>query len=251
MSHSYFLSDLHLKSEEESSSQKLLLFLHSIENKRLDCSHLFLVGDIFDLWVADHRYFLEKYKKIINAIRAVCESGVEVHYFEGNHDLYLENFWQQDVGVRVHDGPEFFQLGPHRVRVEHGDFMNPEDKAYLRLRWALRTPALKFIAQNLPGKMVSWLGENMSQASRHRNTEKKVISQECIKAFMHDYAENVVDEKGGYDYLITGHTHVRDIYELNRNGKQCFFINLGWWQEGAVALKLDDKGHRFIDIEDS
>ena len=91
----WFISDIHLKNEQESNSEKLLLFLHSLENGQRQASHLFLVGDIFDLWIHNHSYFIEKFPKIVNAIRVVVKKGIEVHYFEGNHDLYLKKYWQR------------------------------------------------------------------------------------------------------------------------------------------------------------
>ena len=88
MTKAYFLSDLHLRSSEESNSQKLLLFLRHLQENPESFSHLFLVGDIFDLWIHSHKYFIDKYSEIVEAIRAVVDSGNEVHYFEGNQFLY-------------------------------------------------------------------------------------------------------------------------------------------------------------------
>ncbi len=243
----WFLSDLHIREQSESNSQKLLLFLHSLENGDRQATHLFLVGDIFDLWIYDHSYFVEKYQKIVNAIRVVASQGIEVHYFEGNHDLYLRKFWQQEVGVKVHDGPEFFNLGSVKVRVEHGDLMNPDDKGYLLLKRLLQSQPMKFIAKNIPGPGVSWIGERASRASRHYTSNQKKMHEDSVKAFMHAYAERVVEDKT-FDYLIAGHTHVDDEYSFSHNGEQVYSINLGSWFETQKVLCLDEKGHHFIQI---
>jgi UDP-2,3-diacylglucosamine hydrolase len=100
----YFLSDLHLKSMQERNSQTLLRFLHSVRDEQLaingtkdqglraikgasDRHYVFLVGDIFDLWIGKHDYFVSRFKPIVDAIAELVRAGVEVHYFEGNHDL--------------------------------------------------------------------------------------------------------------------------------------------------------------------
>ena len=62
----YFVSDIHIRDPLESNSEKLLLFLHQLKNDK-DCSHLFLVGDIFDLWSYNHRYFVKKYARLVDA----------------------------------------------------------------------------------------------------------------------------------------------------------------------------------------
>ncbi len=208
---------------------------------------MFLVGDIFDLWIHNHRYFVDKFPKIVNAIRAVVARGIEVHYFEGNHDLYLKKFWQQEVGVKVHDGPEFFKLGSYRIRVEHGDLMNPNDKGYLFLKGVLQSSPVSFIAKNLPGPAVSWIGERASRASRHYTSHQKKMHEEQVTSFMHEYADKVIDARP-FDYLITGHTHVRDVYEFNHSGEQVFAINLGSWFDDQKALLLNEEGYQFKEL---
>lgn len=243
----WFLSDLHLKDEGESNSEKLLLFLHSLENQERPASHLFLVGDIFDLWIHNHSYFVDKFPKIVNAISVVVSRGIEVHYFEGNHDLYLRRFWQQEVGVKVHDGPEFFNLGSKVFRVEHGDLMNPSDKGYLFLKGLLRSFPVTFVAKNLPGPAVSWVGERASKASRHYTSKQKSLREEQVKEFMHSYIE-FESNKRHFDYMITGHTHVRDEFSFSKSGEQIKAINLGSWFEDQKVLSFDGTTCEFIDL---
>ncbi len=243
----WFISDLHLKSESESNSEKLLLFLHSLENGNREATHLFLVGDIFDLWIYDHSYFIEKFPKIVNAIKVIARKGIEVHYFEGNHDLYLKKYWQQEVGVKVHDGPEFFNLGSCRVRVEHGDLMNPNDKGYLFLKSTLQSLPVKIIAKNIPGSFVSWVGERASRASRQYTSQQKAMHEKDVKDYMKSYVESVW-ENAPFDLFIAGHTHVRDEQKLNIEAEQVVAINLGSWFDEPQALYLDESGYQFIQI---
>lgn len=247
MTQAYFVSDIHLKTSTESNSEKLLLFLHSLGSAERPCTHLFLVGDIFDLWIHDHSYFVEKFKKVVDAIKELVARGIEVHYFEGNHDLHLVNFWQQEVGVKVHEGPEFFNLSDKVIRVEHGDFMNPDDKAYLRLRKVLRSLPMTVLAKNLPGSLVRSIGERASKASRQYTSNQKSLHASKVRKFMHEYSEQVFKDKP-YDYLITGHTHVRDEYVVTGNGRSALSINLGSWFDDQKALLIDQQGHRFIDL---
>ena len=170
-----------------------------------------------------------------------------MHYFEGNHDLYLDKFWQQDVGVKVHDGPEFFNLGSFKVRVEHGDFMNPEDKGYLLLRKTLRSIPVTAIAKNLPGPFVSWIGERASKASRHYTSHQKKMHDQEVCQFMHRYAEDKAQERF-FDYMVSGHTHVRDLYSFNVEGEQVHSINLGSWFDDQQVLLIDEAGHRFVSL---
>ena len=144
MLNAYFVSDLHIGSPTDSRARLFLAFLADLRGGE-NASHLFLMGDIFDLWVAAHSYFVDKYQPITDEILRLQDEGVEIHYFEGNHDLYLEHYWGQQVGLTVHEGPAYFELGHQTVRIEHGDQMDPDDRGYRFLRWFLRTPPLKFL----------------------------------------------------------------------------------------------------------
>ncbi|MEK7356174.1 MAG: UDP-2,3-diacylglucosamine diphosphatase, partial [Bdellovibrionota bacterium] len=155
----YFVSDLHLTSGDDPRSQTFLRFLAGLHEAakaggEKSPTHLFLVGDVFDLWIGSHSYFVGRFATVVDAIRLLVRDGVEVHYFEGNHDLHLRKFWQDDVGVRVHPDAETFELAGKRVRVEHGDLINPDDKGYLFLRGFLRSGPMRTIALGLPSTIV-------------------------------------------------------------------------------------------------
>lgn len=243
MIEAYFVSDIHIREADEARALKFYDFLVILKNT--DATHLFLVGDIFDLWIHNHKYFIEKYKKIVNAIKEVVQAGIEVHYFEGNHDLYLLRFWQQEVGVRVHEGPEFFSVGPFNIQVEHGDEMNPDDKGYLFLRSLLRSQPIRWVAKNLPGSVVQKIGHRASLASRSYTSNQKSLHAEQVRSFMRTYADQAF-KKRNYDYLITGHTHVLDTYEVAKNS--AYSINLGSWFDKQFVLKITAEGHQFVEL---
>ena len=88
----------------------------------------------------------------------------------------------------------------------------------------------------------------MSHASRQHTSGRKKLRDEKIKEFMHTYAKQAVEQQP-FDYLITGHTHVHDIYEFASNGEQVFSINLGSWFELQKVLMLDPElGYQFIEL---
>ena len=243
-----FLSDLHLRDPLESNSQTLLLFLSKVSKKEIPCTHLFLVGDIFDLWIENHDYFIQRYATIISEIRNCIAAGIFVHYFEGNHDLYLNKFWQQDVGAQVHDGPSFFQLGPWEVRVEHGDQMNPKDTGYLFLRWFLRTPLMVFVARYLPGSWVNFIGQSASSKSRSYTSSSRRSNEQAIVNMTRKHAE-LMHRGRAFDFIFTGHTHVRDIYKFQGDdGSSVQSINLGSWYEPPKYFYLDESAGCFVDL---
>lgn len=245
MTKAYFLSDIHLSDSTSEDALVLLHFLTKLEKERP--THLFLVGDIFDLWVGGHEYFQEKFGPIVEAVRKLVAAGVEVHFFEGNHDFHLARFWARDVGVQVHSDAEIFDLAGQTVRVEHGDLINPDDHGYLFLRWLLRTPLIRFLSIHLPSSIVRQIGERSSRASRHYTSTAKELPVEKIKGLIHSHAENVFKDDP-FDLIISGHVHVRDDMTFSAGGLEVRSVNLGSWYQDRKAFLLTEKTGEFLDI---
>lgn len=242
-----FVSDLHIKSLSEPRAQAFLHWLKSLNGK--NTSHVFLVGDIFDLWVGNHRCFAETYAPVVREVQRLRAAGVELHYFEGNHDLHLQGFWQDQQGILVHTGPKLFALGPWKVLVEHGDEADPEDRGYLFLRWLLRTPLLKWLAENLPDSLLLRIGNQASDSSRAYTSEVKVAKESEIRTKLHAHAQQLAAQEN-FDFLINGHVHVHDEFGFAKAGRDIKAVNLGSWLKPPFrVLNLDSKGISWLTID--
>lgn len=244
MLNAYFVSDLHLTSSTDARAALFLRFLADLERKS-DVSHLFLMGDIFDVWVGDHQYYIDRYQAIVIAICRLKDQGVQIHYFEGNHDLYLNRFWGKKLGLIIHKGPAVFDLGHRRVRVEHGDQMDPNDTGYLFLRWFLRTPLIRFLNNHLPGSLIARVGERASKASRAHNTEKNAIPDSGVVAITRKHAKKA-RLKTAFDLILSGHVHVRDDYEFDHEKHRVRSVNLGTWLDSPCYFRIHKSGDELI-----
>jgi UDP-2,3-diacylglucosamine hydrolase len=247
-----FVSDLHLVGADDPKTQLFTTYLRALLEQRVGASsldgvaltQLFLVGDIFDLWVADHDYFAIKFAGVVRAIRDLVQSGVEVHYFEGNHDLHLSEFWSEKIGVIVHADGATFEINKLKVRVEHGDLINPDDHGYLFLRKFLRSAPLSFLAHHLPERAVQAIGERASRASRDYTSNAKSKPTDEIRTLIRKHASEQHD-RSEFDLIITGHVHVSDDFTFEVGGAKVRSINLGSWFEPPRALVMDSAGIHF------
>jgi UDP-2,3-diacylglucosamine hydrolase len=249
MAKAYFVSDLHLRASKDPLEQakvaKFLSFLSKLHRDRKQgnksaASHLFLVGDIFDLWIGAHSFFHEQFASVVQAIEQLAIDGLEIHYFEGNHDLHLLDFWLEK-GVDVHTDAADFKINGLKVHVEHGDLINPEDTGYLFLRRFLRTGPLRFLALNLPSFAVRAIGERASRVSRQHTSTAKELPVQTIRNLTRQHAERIHLENK-FDLIITGHVHVVDDFELAGLEKPARSVNLGSWFDGARAFQLNEDG---------
>lgn len=239
----WFISDIHIKDINERSSIKLLRFLHFLKDND-QATHLFLLGDIFDLWVGDSDVFQRKFQAIVDALAALKAKGMQVIYFEGNHDVHVKKFWQDKLKIPVFVDHQIFDLGPYKVRMEHGDYINPNDVNYIQYLKLIRSNYVEKLAYLLPGKLLDEAGNLASKLSRKKSSARRARNIEGLRHMIRTYAEKVADNSE-FDYLITGHMHIRDEYKF----KNRVSINLGSWFEEPMALCLEPQGYSWKTLD--
>ena len=247
----WFVSDIHISSPEDPRLARFENFLRA----RIDdqTTHLFLVGDIFDLWVGGSDFFSRRYSGVVEIIEKLRARGVRVIYFEGNHDIHLRSLWGERLGCDVETAPRYFDLGPHRVRVEHGDQMNPDDKGYILLRQVLRTSSFEKLAEKHPGAWNQTIGNSMSRSSRRwTSSSMKARNETAIREMVRAHAREAYGIEP-FDLIVSGHVHVQDdhSWEDETSGANVRSINLGWWlrHEPAQAFRIDESGMSWVGVE--
>ena len=225
-----FISDIHLDSSNES---RFFIFTELLKSLQSDgTTDLFLVGDIFDFWMGSKNVFKERYKPIVDSIQGAIASGINVYYFQGNHDVDLKKFWEKDIGAKVYAGPHIFNFNNQKIRVEHGDNFNPEDKGYFLWKAFLTSRFASFLACLMPNFLMGRLSDFLSEKSRASSDKNREAYKDKIISLLHNYVESEA-QKEEFDLIISGHIHFKDDYSFNVDGRQVRSVNLGTW--------LDDK----------
>jgi UDP-2,3-diacylglucosamine hydrolase len=227
----YFLSDVHIMGPDDPKLDQLIGVVGKISD---DATHIGLLGDIFDLWVCDHDYFAKMYSPFVDAVKSAVDKGIKVHYVEGNHDFHLKGFWQEKVGVQVHENSHTIDSDGVKIRLEHGDYINPDDLAYFFWRDFTRGSLMKGLMQGAPGSWVQNVGEFLSKQSRKRSRREytPAIKADIIKK-IETYSVKCA-QKFEFDYLISGHVHVETEFTFTANGKVRKSVNLGFWDKPKV-----------------
>jgi UDP-2,3-diacylglucosamine hydrolase len=246
VSRALFVSDIHISSALDPKARLFQRFLATSLSQRVE--HLFLVGDIFDLWIADRKFFVDNYAPIIESLRQLKAAGTEIHYFEGNHDLDLAPFWRGEMAFDVREEAATYTLNGVRVRVEHGDQMDPTDRGYLFLRWFLRTGALRFLGRNLPDGWVQRIGQRASSVSRDYTTQVKVATENEVRTKIERHARQVFASEP-FDLLVSGHVHVADDREIAVDAHKFRSVNLGTWLSQPLVFELNGADGHLLDVE--
>jgi UDP-2,3-diacylglucosamine hydrolase len=236
---------------EERNSQKLLRFLLSLwQQPEGSVTHLCFVGDIFDLWISDHKVFVERWNPIIKAIASLVKKHrTQLVYIEGNHDVHIGPFWEKKMGATVLTEPLSLLFGPWVIHLAHGDLINQNDKAYLSYRARIRSSFIQFLAHNLPGSFWDWLGRKMSAASAKHSRIERQDQQNYFKVLIREYAKAVAIRDRCH-FVITGHFHVRDEYLFPVDDLIVKSVNLGTWVDMSTVpvYKIDEFGGTFLEL---
>lgn len=240
----YFASDVHLGlsfrgDDPLERERRFVAWLDAIE---ADCEALFLVGDIFDFWFEYKRIVPKGFTRTLGKLSAMCDRGIPVHFFVGNHDLWVGTYFQQEVGMQVHLKPEIFELQGKRVFVAHGDGLGKiGDWKYKTLRSIFHSKTLRWIFSGLlhPNLMMRF-GAWWSAKNRHG---RDGVSHgfrgegEPIVCFARVYVSSQDDPAQVPDYFVCGHIHTPAVYRLSDKSE---VVILGEWIERPTAGVMRD-----------
>ena len=243
----WFLSDLHLKSMQERSSQTLLRFLRSLGRKERPATHLYLVGDIFDFWVGDHDYYERKFGPLLEAIRDCQRAGIQITYFEGNHDVHVKRYWERRHQIPCYIDDKYEALGSKIVRIEHGDLINPTDETYLKYRAFIRRPFMETVAQLIPARLFNEVGDYASRKSRKVSSVKRRDSEAELRQMIRDHAKRTFAQ-APFDLIITGHMHIRDDWSFEVGGRNVRSVNLGSWFDETLVFHLQEGVGEWVQV---
>ncbi|MCE3227941.1 MAG: UDP-2,3-diacylglucosamine hydrolase [Bacteroidetes bacterium] len=222
----YFASDFHLGVPTLESSlareKKVCQWLDMIKS---DAEEIFLVGDIFDFWY-EYVYTIPKgYTRLLGKIAELTDSGIKVHFFTGNHDLWMKDYFIEELNVSVYHDPIIREFNGKRFYIGHGDGLGPGDNWYKFLKLIFKSKVCQWLYSRLHPNLAFWLARKSSKRSRiiTADSDEKFLGEE--NEWLYLFAKEYVKTEK-MDYFIFGHRHLP--LDMNVDGK-ARYINLGEW----------------------
>ncbi|MFT3682529.1 MAG: UDP-2,3-diacylglucosamine diphosphatase [Ferruginibacter sp.] len=222
----YFLSDFHLGSPDAATSlqreKRIVQFLDSIMQ---DAAQIFIVGDIFDFWFEYRTVVPKGYVRLFGKLAEITDAGIPIHFFVGNHDMWVRDYFQKELGFTVYFQPERFEFNGKKFLVGHGDGQGPGDHAYKFLKKIFRNPVCQWLFGVIPPGIGMGIANYFSKRSRDADKGKDEIFLGEENEWLIIYSKEVL-QKEHIDYFIFGHRHLAMDFALNSNSH---YINLGEW----------------------
>ncbi|MFY0674318.1 MAG: UDP-2,3-diacylglucosamine diphosphatase [Bacteroidia bacterium] len=243
----FFASDFHLGTPTKSKSEnREKLILEWFEQIRDRASHIYLVGDIFDFW-HDYKHVVPKgFVRFQAKIKELVDSGIEIHFFTGNHDLWMFGYFEEELGVKLHKKPIQISHQNKKLYVGHGDGLGPGDHGYKFIKKIFTNKICQFLFRWFHPDLGVPLATYLSRSSRESESEEELMYLGEEKEWLVIYSKEILKNKH-YDYFVFGHRHVPIKLQLNNS----VYINLGDWisnftfgelTNGVFELKKYQKG---------
>ena len=131
----YFTSDHHFGAHSKKASKaREKKFVAWLDNIKKDAEVLFILGDLFDFWFEYKHVIPKGFTRVLGKLAELSDQGIEIHFFTGNHDMWMHNYFEEELSIEVYNKPQEFELNGKLFLIGHGDGLGPHDKGYKRLK---------------------------------------------------------------------------------------------------------------------
>ena len=121
-----------------------------LEMAAADNGVVFLVGDLFDFWFEYKTVVPRGYVRLLGKLAEISDKGIPIHYFTGNHDMWIRDYFQEELNIDIYHQPAAFDLGGSHFLIGHGDGLGPGDHKYKFLKRIFRNPLAQWLFGILP-----------------------------------------------------------------------------------------------------
>ncbi|AEV33392.1 hypothetical protein Oweho_2422 [Owenweeksia hongkongensis DSM 17368] len=222
----YFASDLHLGApNHEESLKRERHFVKWLEEIRHDAAEIFIVGDLFDFWFEYKKAVPRGFVRVLGKLAEIVDSGIPVHMFTGNHDMWIFDYLPREIGVTLYRKPIEREWDGKKFLIGHGDGLGPGDHGYKLIKKVFSNPFLQWSFARLHPNFGIGLADYFSKKSRAKTGDDDAVFLGEENEWLVIYCKEVL-KKEHFDYFIFGHRHLPLNIELKPDSH---YINLGDW----------------------
>jgi UDP-2,3-diacylglucosamine hydrolase len=232
----HFVSDIHLSGRTPAITHR---FQDYLSGAARDADRLFILGDLFEVWVGDDSLDSPDFRftrPIVEAFLGLASRGVEVDLMRGNRDFLLGHAFSTRTGVRLIPDPFDFAAPNRRFVLSHGDMLCADDAEYQARRAESRADEWRdaFLARPLAERQAfadGLRGESEAAKQSQGLSAYADLDARAIDAFLraHDYAT-----------FIHGHTHRPAVHEHRVDGVRVErWVLADWTEDHGEYLSWD------------
>ena len=247
----FFISDAHLGSRAlkhtRQQERRLCRFLDEIKDK---ASAVYMLGDIFDFWFEYRTVVPKGFTRFLGKVSELTDSGVEVHFFAGNHDSWCHEYLTQECGVIMHYEPMTLELCDQTFYLGHGDGLGDPDPWFRFLRSIFHNRFCRRLFRWLHPDLGMEFGLRWAKHSRQKHErclqdgsggDPDYLGED--REYLVCYAKEYLRDHPGINFFIFGHRHIPLDLMLSRETR---LLLLGDWVS-LCTYAVFDGTHMFLE----
>jgi len=246
----YFVTDAHLGSlafkDKLENEKKLVRWMDSI---KASCEALYMLGDMIDFWF-EHKLVIPKgYARFFGKIAEFTDAGIPVYWFAGNHDIWLFNYVQKELGVIVYTEPLETVIYGKKIYMAHGDGLGDPSFQFRILRTLFHNKLAQIGFATLHPRQSIGLGLAWAKRSRLKRMGEPETYLGEDKEYLVQFSKKHAAEAGeaAADYYLFGHRHI--LLDLMISSKSRVII-LGDWIQLFSYGEFDENGFQIQIFEE-
>lgn len=208
----YFASDAHLgarsHADPRAAEKKLVRWLDTI---RHDAAAVYFLGDMFDYWY-EYKYVVPKgFVRFLGKVAELADAGIEIHFFIGNHDIWMFDYLPRETGAVVHREPLTVDLLGKRFFLAHGDEVDDRSLTFRFLRALFRNRFCQRLYASVHPRWTMGFAHGWSFRSRQaglRQQEAEENYADTEAGYLIDFAENYLKTHPDIHFFLFGHRHI-------------------------------------------
>jgi UDP-2,3-diacylglucosamine hydrolase len=229
----YITSDVHLGAVPESTERAFLAFLEHVgaEGRRL-----LIPGDLFDFWFEYGDIIHGRHYRVLAALAALVDAGIEVVLTGGNHDAWGGRFLEEHVGVAFHPDQVRTEIAGRPALLAHGDGVGRGDLRYRALKAMIRSRPLiwgfRAIHPELGLRIARGVSKTEIKAGEDPTTEGRA-------RFIEEWATQTLHADPTLAWVVCGHAHEPAVREVEPGR---YYLNAGDWIRHCSYVTVGDDG---------
>ncbi len=232
----YFASDFHLGvPDAESSLQREKLIISWLDSIKRDAHAIYLLGDIFDFWFEYKQAIPKGFIRFQGKLAELTDSGIPIIFFTGNHDMWMFDYFTNELNIPVYREPIEFEVNNVKFLVGHGDGLGPGDNLYKIQKKFFYSKACQWLFARIHPNLGISVAKYWSRQSRISNTKNGEKFTNDENEFLLTYCKEQEKMKHR-DYYIFGHRHLPLDLKVSDSSR---YVNLGEWINFTTYAEFD------------
>jgi UDP-2,3-diacylglucosamine hydrolase len=244
MKYTIFISDTHLGNIEDGNIAQVIINCLKLYENELDS--LYLLGDIFNVWVGDEQKSQPEIQNFLNYIISLSAKNIKVFIMHGNRDFLMGEDLCKHLNAKLLQDPYLIDINNKKVLLTHGDLLCTDDKPYQRLRKIVHNKIIQNLFLALAYKLRYGIAIYMRKLSMRKhlkniqqNTKHKYKQEYKYKDKELDINLNELEawyQTHKFDTVIHGHTHKTALYAYDNYNRM---VLSDWHEDGGTYAIFD------------